>query len=173
MSWLDRLLEASEDQVDDVIDAAMSGDAEGIGDSNLAGAEVKDSDVSNDPDKLVYDKTDCYSQSVDQDEVKADGTVDVDLGDTDTSVGSGSETAAAEAALTADELRMCYTESVAKVMLQEATKAQINAEYKKTVADAKAKKAKAIDKAKAAKKAKKVSEAANVAGMLDDIFSKF
>jgi hypothetical protein len=68
---------------------------------------------------------------------------------------------------------MCYTESVAKVMLQEATKAQINAQYKKEVADAKAKKAKAIDKAKAAKKAKKVSEAANVDGMLNDIFSKF
>ena len=152
MSWLDRLLEASEDQVDDVIDAAMSGDAEGVGDSNLAGTEVK---------------------SVDADEVKADGTVDVDLGDTDTSVGSGSETAAMEAALTADELRMCYTESVAKVMLQEATKAQINAQYKKEVADAKAKKAKAIDKAKAAKKAKQVSEAANVDGMLNDIFSKF
>ena len=46
MSWLDRLLEASDDQVDDVIDAAMSGtsvaaglQAAGIaiGDMNFAG----------------------------------------------------------------------------------------------------------------------------------------
>ncbi len=173
MSWLDTLLEASEDQVDDVIEKAMGGDAEGVTDSNLASTDVKDADVADDPDKLVYDKTDCYSQTNEEDDVKADGTVDTTLGDTETHVSAGSETSATEAAMTADELRMIYTESVAKVMLQEATKAQINAQYKKDVADAKAKKAKAIEKKKAADKAKKVAESANVEGMLEDIFSKF
>lgn len=174
MSWLDRLLEASEDQVDDVIDKAMGGDAEGVTDSNLASTDVKDADVSDDPDKLVYDKTDCYSQTTEEDEVKVAGTVDAELGDTETHVNAGPETSATESVdMTADELRLIYTESVAKVMLQEATKQQINAQYKKDVADAKAKKAKAVEKEKAAKKAKKVAESANIDGMLEDIFSKF
>ena len=174
MSWLDKLLEASEDQVDDVIDKAMSGDAEGVGDSSVAPENVKDADVSDDPDKLTYDD-DCYSQTVEEKDVEPAGTVDVELGDTETKVDAGPETSATEESvqMTADELRLIYTESVAKVMLQEATKTQINAQYKKDVADAKAKKAKALDKAKAKAKADKVAESANVNGMLEDIFSKF
>ena len=45
-NWLDKLLEAAEDEVDEVISSAIdSKDAQGIEDVNHAGTEVKDSDV--------------------------------------------------------------------------------------------------------------------------------
>lgn len=162
MDWFEKLLnEAAEDSVDDVIDAAMGGDAQGMPDTNLASTDVKDSDVSNDPDKLTYDD-DCYSQTVEADDVKVDGTIDTQLGDVQTHVGSGAETSATEAALTPDELRGIYTESVARVIA--ANKSQINKVYKESVARAKAK------KIEAAKKARTVAEAADIDGMLNDIF---
>lgn len=166
MNWMDELLkEAAEDSVDDVIDKAMSGDAEGVGDTNVATDFVKDADVSDDPDKLTYDDN-CYSQTIEADDTKVDGTIDTQIGDITTNVTHGAETsatAANEAALSPDELRGIYTESVAKVIA--ASKNQINKVYKESVAAAKAK------KLAAARKAKTVAEAADIDGMLNDIFS--
>lgn len=162
MNWMDELLrEAAEDSVDDVIDKAMSGDAEGVGDTNVASDYVKDADVSDDPDKLTYDDN-CYSQGVDVSDTDVDGTIDTQIGDITTQVNRGAETSATEAALSADELRGIYTESVAKVIA--ASKNQINKVYKESVAAAKAK------KIAAARKAKSVAEAADIDGMLNDIF---
>ena len=162
MNWMDELLrEAAEDSVDDVIDKAMSGDAEGVGDTNVASDYVKDADVSDNPDKLTYDDN-CYSQGVDVSDTDVDGTIDTQIGDITTQVNRGAETSAIEAALSADELRGIYTESVAKVIA--ASKNQINKVYKESVAAAKAK------KIAAARKAKSVAEAADIDGMLNDIF---
>ena len=159
---MDELLrEAAEDSVDDVIDKAMSGDAEGVGDTNVASDYVKDADVSDDPDKLTYDDN-CYSQGVEASDTDIDGTIDTQIGDITTQVNRGAETSATEAALSADELRGIYTESVAKVIA--ASKNQINKVYKESVAAAKAK------KIAAARKAKSVAEAADIDGMLNDIF---
>ena len=156
MNWMDELLrEAAEDSVDDVIDKAMSGDAEGVGDTNVASDYVKDADVSDDPDKLTYDDN-CYSQGVEASDTDIDGTIDTQIGDITTQVNRGAETSATEAALSADELRGIYTESVAKVIA--ASKNQINKVYKESVAAAKAK------KIAAARKAKSVAEAADIDG---------
>jgi len=165
MNWFESILEGAEDNVEDVIDSAMGGDAQGVGDTSIASDVVKDGDVSNDPDKLTYDD-DCYSQGVEMSDVKADGSIDTQLGDIQTHVGAGAETAAATegAVLTSDELRGIYTESVARVIA--ASKNQINKIYKESVARARAKKLQESAKIKA----RTVAEAADIDGMLNDIF---
>ena len=96
-NWLDVLIEAAEDNVDDVISSAISSnDAQEITDVNQAGTEVKDSDVSDDPEKLVYYKVNTFSQDKEMGEENVAGTIERDIdSDTDTSVASGNETKAA------------------------------------------------------------------------------
>jgi len=90
MSWLDKILEAAEDEVDEVIASAIdSKDAQGIEDVNHASTAVKDAGVSDDPEKLVYDKVQTYSQSTDIGDEKVAGEVDIDNDDTDATVKSG------------------------------------------------------------------------------------
>ena len=180
MSWLDKLLEASEEEVDDVIDKAVqSNDAQGIEDVSQADTAVKDADVRDDPDALVYDKTDCYSQDIEVGEEKVAGEIDIDNVDTDTKVKSGNETPQVTegAKLTRGQMQAIYSECVAEVIRESAD--EINAKYKEKVAAAKAWKTKQLAKLKEkmkkekAEKAKAVAEAADVEGMLKDIFSKF
>ena len=82
--------EAAEDEVTDVIDGAIEDDdAKDIEDLSMAGTEVKDADVSDDPDKLVYDP-DSYTNDYLGDD-KKDGEVDIDI--------QGTEEAAMQAAV--------------------------------------------------------------------------
>ena len=180
MSWLDKILEATEDEVDEVIASAIdSKDAQGIEDVNHASTAVKDADVSDDPEKLVYDKVQTYSQSTDIGDEKVAGEVDIDNDDTDATVKSGNETPQVNesAMLTREEMQKIYSECVADV-IRESTE-EINAKYKEKVAAAKEWKAKALAKEKAKEKkakeekAKAVAEAADIDGMLAEIFSKF
>ena len=53
VNWLDALLEASEEEVDEVIDKAINSDGEDMMSSSQATADVKDADVKDDPDALV------------------------------------------------------------------------------------------------------------------------
>ena len=168
-NWFERLLEASEDEVDEVIASAIdSKDAQGIEDVNHADTAVKDSDVSDDPTKLVYDKLDCYSQDTSIGDENTAGTVDIDNDDTDETVVSGSETkATAESTLTKDELSSLYTEAVSEVINESAE--EINAKYKEKIKAAKEWKAKALAKEKA--KAKKgVAENASIDDIVQSIF---
>ena len=178
VNWLDALLEASEEEVDEVIDKAINSDGDEMMSSSQATGDVKDADVKDDPDALVYDKTDCYSQDVEVGDENVAGEVDIDNDDTDTEVKSGPETDAVKESFTADELRSFYTEAVAEYIAE--GKEEINAKYKAAVAKAKEKRDAELAKLKAkeAKKAGKdkaaaVAEAADINGMLADIFSKF
>lgn len=98
MSWIDKFLEAAEEDVLDTIDSAIDNNDEQVDvtDVSQATADVKGADVSDDPDKNSYDDTDCYSQAVEVGDEKVDGTVDVDLGSTDEEVKPGEQTTAAE-----------------------------------------------------------------------------
>ena len=178
VNWLDALLEASEEEVDEVISKAINSDGDDMMSSSQATGDVKDADVKDDPDALVYDKTDCYSQDVEVGDENVAGEVDIDIDDTDTEVKSGAETDAVKEGFTADELRSFYTEAVAEYIAE--GKEEINAKYKAAVAKAKEKRDADLAKLKAkeAKKAGKdkaaaVAEAADINGMLADIFSKF
>ena len=176
MSWLDKLLEAAEDEVTDVIDKAIdSKDAQGIEDVNQAGTEVLDAGVSDDPNKLVYDKVQTYSQTTDIGDEGVAGTVDSERDDTDETVKGGNETpGVTEAFMTRDELDRIYSECVTEVISE--SKEEINAKFKEKVAAAKEWKAKQLAKLKEKKdkkKAKEVMEAAHIDEMLNDVFSRF
>ncbi len=180
MSWLDKLLEATEDEVDGVIDAAVnSDDAQGIEDVSQADTAVKDADVSDDPEKLVYDKVQSYSQSTEVGDEKVAGEVDVNNVDTDTEVKAGNETPQVNESVTLNrsDMEAIYSEAVAEV-IRESTE-EIQAKFKEKVAAAKEWKAKQLAKLKAKEKKEKqekaaaVAEAADINGMLSDIFSKF
>ena len=94
-SALYTMIEAAEDEVDQVVIAAInSNDAQGITDVNLASTDVNDSDVSNDPDRLTYDDN-CYSQDIPMGDEKVAGTIDIDNVDTVTNVHTGSQVEAA------------------------------------------------------------------------------
>lgn len=179
MSWLDSILEAGEEEVQDIIAKAVNAkDAQGIEDINAAGTDLLGNDVSNDPDELVYDKVSSYSQYMDWDD-DTSGTVDTDILGTKTKVKKGNETPqVSESYFTEDELRQIYSECVADVIRENAD--EINEKYNRKISKAKewkAKKMAALKKkeAKAKEKAKKksVEEAADIDGMLEDIFSSF
>lgn len=82
----DQVSEAAEQEVEDVINGAID-KTEVLDDFNISTYDVKDSDVSDDPNKLVYDKVDKYTT---EEEPEKDGTVDVDL---DSKIGGKSEAA--------------------------------------------------------------------------------
>lgn len=72
---LDAIAEAAEDEVDSVITTALSD--EEISDLSAATVNVKDADVSDDPDKLTYGP-DCYTDNASMDD--AEGTIDTCIG---------------------------------------------------------------------------------------------
>lgn len=157
--WLDALLEATENDVDDIIKKATSGDAQGITDVNHASTEVLDGGASTDPNALDYDKTNTYSQNTPIGDENVAGTVDRDIKtDTNTSVASGNETKALESFFTPDELRGIYTEAVSEYICEK--KDEIDKRYKSKVevkVKEKAKK-KADDITKGKDKSKKKNE---------------
>jgi len=172
-NWLDKLLEAAEDEVDEVISSAIdSKDAQGIEDVNHAGTEVKDSDVSDDPNELVYDKVQTYSQDIEMGDEKTAGEVDIDNDDTDTTVKAGKQVSE-NGLLTRQEMQNVYSEAVAELIAESTD--EINAKFKEKLAKLKEWKAKALAKEKAKEKKAKanaVAEAADINGMLEDIFDK-
>ena len=65
-STIDLMIEAAMDDVDQTIATALSSNvSQNIEDVSLANTDVVSLDVSTDPNTLVYDKTDCYSQDTD------------------------------------------------------------------------------------------------------------
>ena len=168
-SWLDRLLEAADEELEDVIsDGIDSDDAQGIEDVSLADTYVKDADVSDDPDALVYDKTDCYSQDTEWGDEGIAGEIDVDLGDTETEVKKGNETpAVTESGIPASLAYKLYNEAVAEVVSE--SKKKIDAKFNQKIKDAKNKRR----RRKAADVEDGLTESADVTRMINDIFSRF
>ena len=84
MSWLDSILESVEEEITDVMDKAIDNpdDEANISDVNLAGEELTDNDVSNDPNENVYDKVDLYDQTEEIGDEDIDGKVDTDIDST-------------------------------------------------------------------------------------------
>ena len=84
MSWLDSILESVEEEITDVMDKAIDNpdDEADISDVNLAGEELTDNDVSNDPNENVYDKVDLYDQTEEIGDEDVDGKVDTDIDST-------------------------------------------------------------------------------------------
>ena len=72
--YLDAVAEAAEEEVENVIQSALSD--EEISDLSAASTNVKDGDVSDDPDKLTYGPN-CYTNNANFD--KADGCIDTDV----------------------------------------------------------------------------------------------
>lgn len=72
---LDAIAEAAEDEVESVITSALSD--EEISDLSAASTDVKDGDVSDDPDKLTYGP-DCYTANASMDD--AEGSIDTCIG---------------------------------------------------------------------------------------------
>lgn len=86
------------DEVDKVINDSIDVKSSDV---NLSDVNLADSDfgsLSDDPNKLVYDK-DCYSQDVEMGDENIAGTVDIDPFDTTDKPVSGSQTKAMESAL--------------------------------------------------------------------------
>lgn len=73
--YLNAVAEAAEDEVDNVINSALSD--EEISDLCAASTNVKDADVSDDPDKLTYGP-DCYTKNASMDD--SEGSVDTTVG---------------------------------------------------------------------------------------------
>ena len=83
-TYLDAVAEAAEQEVEDVISGALKSDGDYLSSTSIASTNVMDSDVSDDAEKLVYDKKQFYS---------TDGT-DVDTaGSIDTNINSKEESA--------------------------------------------------------------------------------
>jgi len=82
VEFLDAVAEAAEQEVEDVIQGAIdsNADATDIGASSVASENVKDGDVSDDPDKNVadYAKGEKKGQVEKYEKDKVDGTVDTD-----------------------------------------------------------------------------------------------
>lgn len=72
--YLDAVAEAAEEEVENVIQSALSD--EEISDLSAASTNVKDGDISDDPDKLTYGPN-CYTDNANFD--KADGCIDADV----------------------------------------------------------------------------------------------
>lgn len=151
-TWFDKVLEASEDEVDEVIQRAVdTKDAMGITDVNMADTSLG-SNLSDDPYKLVYDKD--YYGDENLGNEKLAGTVDnspVDDAVTHTVVNSGNQISASEATLSADELRILYSECVAELIRE--SKVTLNEKFDAKVGRAKKWKAKKLIEKKARAKA--------------------
>ena len=80
------------DEVDPLLDTAAGNDPMHVGDVNLAGTEVLPQGASTDPNALDYDKTNCFSQTVEIGDEGIAGKVGAELGDTETQVKAGNET---------------------------------------------------------------------------------
>ena len=91
---LDAIVEAAEAEVDDVISTALNNET--ISDVSQADTAVVGSDVSDDPNKNVYDKTDCYTQHTEVGDEKVDGEIS-------TNVNSKDETSSTDKADSKDE----------------------------------------------------------------------
>ena len=76
-SYVDAIVEAAEDEVDNVINSALS--KEELSDFNAASKNVLDNGVSDDPDTLTWEKTDCYTAHPEVWKGK-DGCIDMELG---------------------------------------------------------------------------------------------
>lgn len=75
--YLDAVAEAAEQEVEDVISGALKSDGDYLSSTSIAPTNVMDADVSNDAEKLVYDKKQFYS--TDGVDVDPDGSVDITL----------------------------------------------------------------------------------------------
>lgn len=75
--YLDAIAEAAEQEVEDVITGALKSDGDYLSSTSIAPTNVMDADVSNDAEKLVYDKKQFYS--TDGVDVDSDGSVDITL----------------------------------------------------------------------------------------------
>ena len=92
------IYEAETSDIDDVIERATSGDAQGVTDVNHASTEVIPSAASTDPNALNYDKTNVYSQDTPIGDENTAGTIEREIKtDTTTTVTPGNETKALEA----------------------------------------------------------------------------
>lgn len=189
-SWIDKLLEATDEEVTDTITAAIgTQDAMGITDVNKASTEVLPAGASTDPNALVYDK-DLYSQPENKgmEDIQVAGTVQnkpVDDAVTSTEVKPDNQTkAATEAAedvateavtLTPDEMRLIYTECVGEFICEH--KVELNTMYEAKLARAKeflsVKKAQKKAEEEKAKKAKAVKESADLNDTIAQVFAQF
>ena len=75
--YLDAVAEAAEQEVEDVISGALKSDGDYLSSTSIAPTNVMDDDVSNDANKLVYDKVQNYSTNVV--EVDKAGTIDTNI----------------------------------------------------------------------------------------------
>lgn len=91
------IYEAETSDIDDVIERATSGDAQGVTDVNHASTEVIPSAASTDPNALNYDKTNVYSQDTPIGDENTAGTIEREIKTDTTTVTPGNETKALEA----------------------------------------------------------------------------
>ena len=136
MSWLDKVLEAAEEEVTDVLDKAIDSNDEEVDLSDLsqAGTEVQDADVSNDPEEDVYDKVGTYSQAEYVGDEDVDGYKDTDIDSNDSDVEYPEEdNAVNEMFLSKEELDNLYTEAVAEFI--EENQSVINEKFYSKAAD--------------------------------------
>ena len=75
--YLDAVAEAAEQEVEDVITGALKSDGDYLSSTSIAPTNVMDADVSNDAEKLVYDKKQFYS--TDGVDVDPDGSIDTNI----------------------------------------------------------------------------------------------
>lgn len=130
MSWLDKVLEAAEEEVTDVLDKAIDSNDEEVDLSDLsqAGTEVQDADVSNDPEEDVYDKVGTYSQAEYVGDEDIDGYKDTDIDSNDSDVEYPEEdNAVSEMYLSKKDLDNLYTEAVLEVIAE--NEAAINQKF--------------------------------------------
>lgn len=76
-TYLDAVAEAAEQEVEDVISGALKSDGDYLSSTSIASTNVMDSDVSDDAEKLVYDKKQFYS--TDLTDVDTAGTIDTNI----------------------------------------------------------------------------------------------
>lgn len=181
--FLQRILEASEDEVSDIIDNAINtNNGMGMEDVNKAGTNLLDGGEKTDPFALDYDKTNSYTQdqSGDMSDVTIAGTVEnqpTKDAVTSTQITSGSETkaveemasqllAANEVQFTAEELRYIYNECVADLIRESA--AIINEKCAVKQEKVKVLKAKKMAKAKLDEDKKKRSRLVKESGSITD-----
>jgi len=187
--FLNRILEASEEELTDIIDNAINtNNGMGMEDVNKAGTNLLDGGESSDPYALNYDKTDSYTQdqSGDMSDVTIAGSVlnsPTKNAVTSTQIVSGSETkaveemaarllAANEVQFTSDELRIIYNECVSDLIRESAH--IINEKCEAKQKQVKVLKAKKMAKMKLdeekSKKNKAVKESANIDDVLANLF---
>ena len=188
-SFLNKILEASEEEITDIIDNAINtNNGMGMEDVNKAGTNLLNGEESSDPYALDYDKTNSYTQdqSGDMSDVTLAGYVQNQPtrdAVTSTQITSGSETkaveemaaqllAANEVQFTAEELRTIYNECVSD-LIRESTRI-INEKCDAKQKQVKVLKAKKMAKMKLDemkdKNKKSVKESANIDDVIANLF---